>query len=205
MAKYPRPLQHRVPYTHRGFLPYVSALGQLTLEWNGLHETLAMLFCLVMGGGFVGKFLAIWHALKVDRAQRGILLAAVKSDADFSDARRNRLIEDISWICAQADVVEEARNNALHSPLFGLRSPEDFAVVPITGLGHIRAQKLSRELSQRKGLLAEFRWCRDAAHILNKFSSDLDLALRDSQNPWPDRPEWPIRKGPNVKKRHPRG
>jgi hypothetical protein len=39
-----------VPYTHKAFRPYVIALGQLTLAWNDLHETLAIVFCSVMGG-----------------------------------------------------------------------------------------------------------------------------------------------------------
>ena len=41
-----------VPYTHAIFRPYVTALGQLALAWNDLHETLAMLFLSVMGGGY---------------------------------------------------------------------------------------------------------------------------------------------------------
>jgi hypothetical protein len=58
----------RLPYTHRAYLPYVTALGLLAPAWNGLRETLAFLFCDVMGGGYANQLLAIWHALKTDRA-----------------------------------------------------------------------------------------------------------------------------------------
>ena len=113
-----------VPYTDKAFLPYVRALGQLALAWNGLHESMAILFCTIMGGGFVGRFLAVWHAIKNDRVQRGILLAAVRTNSappltGFSGESGERLISDIEWLCNRADEVEEARNNALHSPLWG--------------------------------------------------------------------------------------
>jgi hypothetical protein len=41
-----------IPYTHKAFRPHITVLGQLTLAWNDLHQTLAILFCSVMGGGF---------------------------------------------------------------------------------------------------------------------------------------------------------
>jgi hypothetical protein len=76
------------------------ALGQLTLTWNDLHESLALVFCSVMGGGYVGHFLAILHAIKVDRAQRDILLAAVNSRVSpiferQTEPRRSKIVEDI--------------------------------------------------------------------------------------------------------------
>jgi hypothetical protein len=144
--------QPSVPYTHKAFRPYVAALGQLTLAWNDLHLALAMLFCTVMGGGFSNPFLAIWHTLKSDRAQRDILLAAVTATLQNGDSQN--LAEEITWICQRADVLEENRNNALHSPLWGTpRDPDHTVVTPVVGLGHVRANKLFG-----KNLLFEFRW-----------------------------------------------
>ncbi len=187
-----------LPFTNKAFLAYVAALGQLALAWNGLHETLSLLFCNVMGGGVVNQPLAIWHALKVDRAQRDILLAALKSHTcggypvDFEP--------DIEWICQRADALEDVRNDALHSPLWAEeRSPGKTVVAPWVGLGHVRAQKLlSRDL------LKEFRWCRDAAILLDDFAYQVDRSLSDYMRPWPKRLDWPIRPGTNgTKPPHP--
>jgi hypothetical protein len=53
-------------------------IGQIALALNGFQSELAMLFCTVMGGGYSNQFLAIWHALKNDAAQRDILEAAAR-------------------------------------------------------------------------------------------------------------------------------
>jgi hypothetical protein len=160
-------------------------LGQLTLAWNDLHETLAIVFSMVMGGGDVGQYLAIWHAIKVDRAQREILLAAAKVD-ELRGPRYPRLVPDLEWICRKADAVEDARNDALHSPLWGSqRGPGSTLVIPLTGLGHVRAQKL-----MAKDLLTDFHWCRDASQVLTGFARELDIAMTEFGLAWPDRPDW---------------
>ena len=177
-----------LPVTNRVFTPYAIALGQLALAWNGLHETLALLFSMIMGGGDIGRYLAIWHAIKVDRAQRDILLAAARA-AELSGSPYPKLVSDLKWICGKANAVEGARNDALHSPLWGARrGPGSALVMPITGLGHVRAQEL-----QAKDLLSEFRWCRDAALVLTQFVRDLDAAISEFGLAWPDRPAWPNR------------
>ena len=71
-----------IPYSHHGFRPYVEALGQLALAWNELHFNLSLLYCSLMGarvGIPVDQHFAVWHALKMDRAQRDILRAAATS------------------------------------------------------------------------------------------------------------------------------
>src|SRR5580700_224118 len=167
-----------LPYTAKAFLPYVAALGQLALAWNNLHEVLGLLFCRVMEANPVNQYLAIWHALKVDRAQREILLAALRNHV--RGAYPTSFVPDIEWICNRADALEDTRNDALHSPLWAQeRGPGNTIVQPWVGLGHIRAQKLLN-----KDLLAEFRWCRDAAVLLADFASDIDLSLADYMRPW---------------------
>jgi hypothetical protein len=188
-----------LPVTNRAFGPYVAALGQLTLAWNDLHETLAILFSMVMGGGYVGQYLAIWHAIKVDRAQRDILVAAAKAD-QLRGTSYSRLVPDLEWICVKANAVEDARNDALHSPLWGSqRGPGSILVMPAAGLGHVRAQKLLT-----KDLLIEFRWCRDASLVLTGFAREIDIAMSEFGLAWPDRPVWPNRgKTKKSKPRHP--
>lgn len=177
-----------LPVTNRVFDPYTKALGQLALAWNELHETLSVVFCVVMGGGMVNQFLAIWHEIKVDRAQRDILLAAAKAGG-MNGSRFPRLIADLEWIWKKARDVEDARNDALHSPLWGSqRGPTASVVMPMTGLGHLRARKL-----EAKDLLSEFRWCRDATLALTAFARELDGAMTAYGLPWPDRPRWPNR------------
>lgn len=193
MAKRKRGRGISLPYTDRAFLPYATALGQLALAWNGLHESLAFLFCSIMGGGYVNQFLAIWHALKQDRAQREILLSAL--EGHMNPTPPAQLLDDIKWLCGRADVLEDARNDALHSPLWAqMRGPEHAVVGPMVGLGHVRAQKLLT----RGDLLKEFRWCRNAAILLADFVSEIDAALVGHPlGTWPQRPAWPARPQPS--------
>jgi hypothetical protein len=174
-----------IPYTHEAFRPYVTALGQLTLAWNDLHETLAILFCSVMGGGFANQFLAVWHALKSDRSQRDILSAAVS--AGLVQGGPPQLLDDVTWICKQADALEDTRNTALHSPLWGSQWQSETRIQPLLGLGHVRAGRLAG-----KNLLVEFRWCRDAATVLRNFAMEIDVALSRG-SAWPIRPTLPNR------------
>jgi hypothetical protein len=187
-----------VPVTHPAFRPYAIALGQLALAWNDLHLSLATLFCTAMGGGFVNPVLAIWNALKSDRSQREILLAAAK--ATLANGRSQKLAEEIEWICKRADALEDSRNDALHSPLWGApRGPGAPLVSPVVGLGHVRANKLLG-----KNLLAEFRWCRECSTKLRDYATELDMAFSRGR-PLPDRPRLPPRvsNSPNSTPRNP--
>ncbi|HEY2533549.1 MAG TPA: hypothetical protein VGJ20_37410 [Xanthobacteraceae bacterium] len=197
-----------VSYSHPVFRPYTEALGQVALAWNGFHSAMALLFCTVMGGGIANQHLAVWHALKNDRAQRDIPQAAAKESFGFESDIGRKVFEEIRWLNGQATRIEDARDDALHSPLFGYaRDGRDPPVVPMTGLGHIRAQKLL-EADVKRGLLTEFRWCRDAALVLTDYIRDIDELL--SFDPlrlysWPDRPALPNRgQTKNDSRRRPR-
>jgi hypothetical protein len=185
-----------VPFTHKAFRPYVMVLGQLALAWNDLHLTLAMLFCHAMGGGIVKQFLAVWNAIKSDRAQRAMLVAALKAKND-SHHIHSKMSVDVTWICQRADALEDLRNDAIHSPLWGVPIAKGASVQPVAGLGNIRATKL-----QNKNLLAEFRWCRDSATQLRNFAMKIDAAL-SGRGSWPEKPKLPVRPATNVKQPHP--
>jgi hypothetical protein len=97
------------------FEPYAIQLGWLAYSWNSLHDRLGQLFW-VLTGLQNGKIpLAIWNAVKNDRAQREI----VRATATVSLQSNPAVHDEIKWILDRADVFEEHRNNALHtrSPL----------------------------------------------------------------------------------------
>ncbi len=188
-----------LPYTDKAFEPLALVLGQLTLVWNDLHESLAIVFCSVMGGGNIGHLLAIWHALNVDRAQREILKAAVKSGlspGQQNEVGRRKVTNDIIWLCDRANDIEDTRNDALHVPFWGTRTKGQKPIIaPLTGLGHIRAEKFLG-----KDILSELRWFRDYASLLRNFAIEIDHALSDYKRPWPDRPKLPVRPATSDKK-----
>lgn len=193
-----------IAYTDKAFRPYVVALGQIALAWNGLHTEMAVLFAAIMGGGFSNQFFAVWHAIKNDRAQRDMLLAATKSLADRkSNQEREALIEAVTWICEKANTVEDKRNDALHSPLWGYRRglSGEAVVTPVTGLGHERAEKLAT----RKSLLAEFRWCRDASIVIADYVWALQRFLSGRTHSWPETPSLPNRGETTERKQRRRG
>jgi hypothetical protein len=173
--------------THPAFRPHVAALGQLAVARNGLHETLCLLFCTVMEAKAINQYIAIWHAIKVDRAQREMLAAAAEST--IRGALPRKFQDDVKWLCGRIDRLEDLRNDAIHSPYWAfVRGFNDVVVMPNINLGHARAKKLFS-----KNLLTEFRWCRDSAIALSKFAWQMDLALSDYTLPWPDRPDLPDR------------
>jgi hypothetical protein len=111
------------------------------------------------------------------------------------------MVEEIEWILKQVDKLEDIRNFAVHTPLVLLGNtpwerqvldsffPHQDNVVPDLTMGNRRAMNAS----ERKGLVAEFRWARVAALVLRNYSMSIDRALRDARFPWPERPSLPNR------------
>jgi hypothetical protein len=176
-----------LPYTHRKFQPLVTALGQFNLAWNDLHVSLSMLFCCVMGGGNVSKYLAVWQNIPSDRVQREVLKAVAENDFIVTSPRNQLLLDGIRWICREATTLEDLRNNAIHSPFWANTA---LPAAPMVGLGHLRAKRLAAN----KNLLAELRWGRDAATVLRNFAMEIDQALSGAPlGPWPKIPKLPLR------------
>lgn len=159
-----------------------------------------------MGGGYANQFLAIWHALKNDAAQRDILEAAAKEareNREYESELGKKLIEEIHWINVRSREIADLRDDALHSPLWGEGGIRN-RVLPVTGLGHVRAQKLM-DAESKRGLLTEFRWCRDAALVLTDYVRDIDDVLSGRvRKPWPQRPALPNRGQTKSGQRTPR-
>jgi len=174
-----------LPFTDKAFRPYALALGEIALAWNDLHVSLSFVFCSILGvGNFnIGPFQAIWQKITNDRMQRNVLVAVAK-EAEFALSSREQF-EDIKWLCDQATNLEDFRNDALHSPLWGI-GPKNIA--PVTGLGHPRATKL-----YGKDLLAEFRLCRESITTLRNYAMQIDECLQTRHGGWPKRPKMPRR------------
>jgi hypothetical protein len=51
-----------------------------------------------------------------------MLVAALKAQVDL-DRPHPKMSNDVIWICQQADKLEDLRNDAIHSPLWGARYP----------------------------------------------------------------------------------
>jgi hypothetical protein len=135
---------------------------------------------------------------KNDRAQRDMLLAATNIDISDLSSYCQKFKDEVTWISKRCNNVEEARNNALHSPFVLMHS----GVQPGYHMGHERATKLAKQ----QDVLTELRWCRDAAKVLSDYVQAIDRALEDARHTWPDRPKWPTREDTKRKtRRHPAG
>lgn len=189
--------------------PYVAAIGQVALAWNDLHEEFAFLFITVMGGESHRKVLAVWNAIDFDRPKRKMLRAAVPQMAETVLLKRPQAIEDINWLLARTDSLEDARNDCIHSPLLAtgqlarilaeISKVRLLPVVPHMATDNPRAKKLLN-----KDLLTEFRWCRDQAITLSIYAARINRVLAHDELPWPRRPALPDRGLKKIRRAAPR-
>lgn len=169
------------------FRPHATALGWVLYSWNWLHESLGALFEAVVRAGHGPVARAIWQSSNSDRAQRAMLLAA--SVAAQSHTLTKPQGEDIKWLYDMCDKLAQARNDAIHAPMFFSTSHEGTAVIPHDHQGNKRAKGLAS-----RNLLNEFRWCRETASVLTDFSYRAAASLNHAERiPWPDRPPMPNR------------
>lgn len=185
---------------NRAFRPYVTAAGQASLQWNLLHETMGKLFVIVMGGGYINQHAAVWSAVTVDRSKREMLKAAAASHEGVVTGREYELEMQraVTELCNAVEVLEIQRNNVVHGPLARVenpRHPKYGKVMPHTLLGNPRAMKLVG-----KDVLAEFRFCRDYARVLNQFAAEIDEAFHHGIGSFPEKPR-PPRRGDRTKEK----
>jgi hypothetical protein len=206
MPKHQVRVRHGKRYTAPEFRPYVTALGQLSLAWNDLQESLGALFWTMMSprplvGAFVHREpLFVWYAIRSDRSQREMLKAAVNHLT--IDWERPLLVVETNWIIDRANELENWRNDAIHSPLFfaeGLGAISDKSGIKSYANGikpaYWQFNPRAINLAKRDDLLAEFRFCRDTAITLADYAHLIDLALINyPTRSWPERPKLPNRK-----------
>jgi hypothetical protein len=182
------------PPTHPSFRRYATAIGQAAIAWNAFHEALHTMFWDLIGGeNFTGipLYSATWYAIRHDRSQREMVKAVAKRAHEIGDMP-DAEYERIEWLMKEADKVAEARDDAVHAPLFSSgRGPGTAPIVsPGSTHGHPRAMNL-----ENRELLADFRWCRDAATTLTVFCLELQMAMGEGSAPGnlPDIPNLPKR------------
>jgi hypothetical protein len=201
-----------VRFTERELRPYTIALGQLALAWNAFHEQLAAIFYLLTdrqlstpdGDDLDQRPISLWNSAKFDRQKREMLKAVVSTLTDEQAEAFPKLRGEIEWIMSRADALEDARNDAIHSPLFavGIESLGESIfghtlVMPDLMYGNLRSIKLSQ-----RELLPEYRWCRNATLELRDYVSLIhnSLSLGVGLCPWPDRPSLPNRAPKKIRR-----
>lgn len=182
-------------FSSREYRPYALAIGQLSLAWNDLHESVCVLFNSIASITDNEKTQAAFQAVDSDRIKRK-MLKAVFSQLEPDEIRLNpRAIDDIKWVCGQIDALEEGRNNAVHGPLHSFIYGRIFdlpeGIQPNDVYGNTRAAKL-----RNKNLLTEYRYVRDAAIVLRDFIDAMEDSWRwldRRPSTWPERPQLPNR------------
>jgi len=177
-----------LPFTDKAFRPYAWPSERLPSRGTICTSRCRSCFesILSVGNFNMGPFQAIWQKITNDRMQRNVLVAVAK-EATLALASGAQF-EDIKWLCDQATNLEDFRNDALHSPLWGIGTQAGPDIAPVTGLGHPRATKL-----YGKDLLAEFRLCRDSITTLRNYAMQIDECLQRRHGVWPKRPKMPRR------------
>jgi hypothetical protein len=172
------------PPTHAKFRPYVTAIGQAAVAWNGLHDALRSLFWYLSGGVEPRTHAAIWNSIRSDRSQRAMLRSLAKSDEQTGEITRDQY-DLIIWLLERCNSLAEARDDVVHAPLIAHKD----GVAPNSAFGNPRAANLLN-----KDMLSEFRWCRDMALVLTDFCARLDWHFCQPRRfALPEKPELPNR------------
>lgn len=185
-------------FTGPEYRSYALAIGQASMAWNYLHEELGVIFTMhVVNAGYDGS--DIWYATNFDRPRRALLKAAIQSaqkathNADI-DTRRERYHDEIMWVLAEAERLEDLRNTIFHSPIrYFDEDDERFGLGPgmsaDTSKGNPRAKRL---LKGALGL-SQIRWFRDSATILGRHTHSTYWSYSLIEQSLPSRPKLPNR------------
>lgn len=205
-GKMAEPWRKRSQFTKQKFRPYAKAIGEFSLAWNDLHETLGDLFveAMLRGGPpekqYWLKLHAVWGCITNDRQKRLMLEVAINQLGRLEHQKSPRIAEEVIWLVARGHSLETKRNDVLHSPLSemmnalaaGIARIPYGAVIPGRSPFNKRAASLTASFSQNgRELLAEIRFYRDYATVLTKYASDLARAWKGWRQTWPARPRLP--------------
>ena len=183
-----------LPPSHKSFRPYVTAIGQAAVAWNGLHEALRDIFWALTGANKATGS-AIWYAIRSDRSQRGMIRAIAKlalETGGISDV----VFKRVEWLLGECENLSNKRDEVIHAPLI---STAKDGIYPNTFSGNPIAKRLLN-----KELLSEFRWCRDAGVTLTDFAMRLHLHMIMGDSEFGGLPEIPSMPNRGQKKKPPK-
>jgi hypothetical protein len=166
------------------FADYSHFLGRVVHSWNRLHERLAELFAVVMGGS-QRVALAVWHSSLNDRAQRNMLETAVKTVSDDRWERKfPQAKTDLIWPIAEINSLSAHRDNAVHAPAVLTINDRHIEMAAIQYTQHKRAKNLVG-----KELLVEFDYYARKSDAYGDFTGSVSACLQlYNYASWPDRP-----------------
>jgi hypothetical protein len=123
-----------------------------------------------------------------------MVLAALDAHQWSGPGLSKSQVEDIKWVCKQAETLEDLRNDLIYAPFVIWRS-QPVPVAVYYDMGHPRASKL-----KYKDLLVEFKWFCDTAITLRDFCLLADEQFWRPES-WPQRPRLPTREGAKSSRR----
>jgi len=96
---------------------YSQQVGTIMWAWNSIHGSLAECFVELVDPANINVGYAIWHAIKADTGQRGMVEAAITARM----ATRPRVVlKDLAWVVDVTGKVSQHRNDAVHTPMVGV-------------------------------------------------------------------------------------
>lgn len=202
MSEKPRGVALGAAQWQAAYERHVTAVGEVAYHWNLLHERLGELFQLIAGTTRdVG--MGIWYSTSNDRAQREMLLAALRNVSDEHLRHAAKAREDVKWLTDYVNrSLADRRNDAIHAPFeagMGIFERADgkhtlrFEIGPAYYLGNPRASKLKEKVD----LVPEFEWYAETAQTLTRYAQALLNALMADDAPWPEKPRLPsLRQSP---------
>ena len=176
--------------------PYVSALGELVVEWNQMLESLGKLFGSILypAEPIPPVAWAVWHSTNNDRAKIAMLrdAARAKFGEIGKDSQNSQAWDDIDWLCGRVTSIFDERNNSIHAPIAIRRDnlKNKVEVVASDFFGNPRARRLSG-----KELLSEYEWQTANAKALKLLARNMVVTILygPKHRAWPVRPQLPNR------------
>ena len=162
-----------------------TAIGQIAISWNSLHELLGNSFAMLVSPGYERYGWATWHSL-MDRNQRGALAAVIEvKQEERAENKQDHdpVLVELAWLLNRIKPGE--RNMGIHTPIAMIIEDGIVKYVPSHWGGHPYALKL-----KDKDLVAEMQTYH--ARILDaiKFASALkNLIADDKHGPLPPKPQ----------------
>jgi hypothetical protein len=166
-------------------------LGRLAIAWNQINPVLCNLFLDIAHPANQAMGRAIWNAILNDRAQRGMLAAAVEASATLPKGYKAR----IAWGLGEILALENQRDTALHSPYVPDEMNGVLKMSAFHQTGHNRAVQL-RYADLGDLFHANATDMLDLAQYFAFLIDRLDSA--DESKPWPQKPSLRRKRPPKT-------